>query len=99
MGTQVEMHGMGQFQGKESVGVVYDAGAQSIYNGLVRRPAVRKYGSFEEADRADKAYYLSLTPDERLRIMCELCSLRIRSRNDPSPRLARVYRVIESPRS
>jgi len=32
--------------------------------------AIRKYASLEEADRAEKACYWSLTPEERLRIMC-----------------------------
>jgi hypothetical protein len=30
--------------------------------------------SFDEADRADKAYYRSLTPQERLQILLELNS-------------------------
>jgi hypothetical protein len=51
-----------------------------------------QFNSFEEAERADKAYYWSLTPDERLQMMCELCALGIRSRNDSTPRLARGYR-------
>jgi hypothetical protein len=61
----------------------------------VRRVAIRKYASLEEADRAEKAYYWSLTPEERLRIMCELCAPAIRSPHEPVPRLARVYRFIE----
>ena len=40
----------------------------------------------------------SLTPAERMRMMCELTSLGVRSRNDPAPRLARVYRIAELPR-
>ena len=64
----------------------------------MRTVTVRKFDSFEEADRADKTCYWSLTPGERLRIMCELCALGVRSRNGPSPRLARVYRIIELPR-
>ena len=75
------------------------AQAAQDYNSFVRTFTVRTFDSFEQAGRADKAYYLSLTPDERLRIMCELCALRVRSHHDPSPRLARVYRVIERARS
>ncbi|SPE38449.1 hypothetical protein SBA6_890023 [Candidatus Sulfopaludibacter sp. SbA6] len=71
------------------------AGFDWNYNESVRTVTVRKFDSFEVADRADKAYYWSLTPNERLRMMCELCALRVRSRHDPTPRLARVYRIIE----
>ena len=48
-----------------------------IYNSFVRTFTVRTFNSFEQAERADKAYYLylSLTPSERLRIMCELLAL------------------------
>jgi hypothetical protein len=71
---------------------------RSQYNGAVRKFAVRKFDNFEDADRADREYYWSLTPQERLRIMCELTALGVSSRNDPIPRLARVYRIIELPR-
>jgi hypothetical protein len=67
------------------------------YNRSVRAVTVRKFDNFEEADRADKIYYWSLTPAERMRMMCELTSLGVRSRNDPAPRLARVYRIAELP--
>ena len=50
--------------------------------------------SFEEADRADKEYYRSLSPRERLAILLEL-NRRWLMRNDgeTSERLARVYRI------
>jgi len=64
----------------------------------VRTFTVRKFDSFQEAERADKSYYLSLTPEQRLRIMCELCALRAQSSHGPTPRLARVYRIIERSR-
>ena len=74
-------------------------GGGEHYNSGVRTVTLRSFDSFEEADRADKLYYLSLTPEKRLRIMCELCALRVRSQNDPNPRLARVYRIIERSQS
>lgn len=37
-------------------------------------PILRKFRSHAEADAADRAYYQSLTPNERLRILCELNS-------------------------
>jgi hypothetical protein len=61
----------------------------------VRDRVVRKFDSFDEADRADKAYYLSLTPAQRFEIQAELCALAYGYKNDPPPRLARVYRIIE----
>ena len=64
----------------------------------VRTFTVAKFDNFEEADRAEKAYYLSLTPEQRLRLLGELCSLLQGSRDEPPPRLARVYRIIELPR-
>ena len=71
---------------------------QFRYNGLVRTVTVAKFDSFEEADRADKAYYLSLTPEQRLRLLGELCSRLQGTHHDPPPRLARVYRIVELPR-
>jgi hypothetical protein len=68
------------------------------YNGAVRTVTVRKFDSFEEAERADRLHYWSLTPEVRLRMMCELSALGVRSHHDPSPRLARVYRVVKLPR-
>lgn len=53
---------------------------------------VRKFSNFADADRADREYYLSLTPEERLRILFELVR---RAQDDPPPRLERVYRVIK----
>jgi hypothetical protein len=72
--------------------------AEAAYNVSVKKVTVRMFDSFEEADRADRTYYWSLTPEERLRIMCELTALRVGSHDDPVPRLARVYRIIELPR-
>ena len=56
---------------------------------------VSKFSSHEEAEEADRRYYLSLTPAERLDILLELIS-RQRDPNDPSSeRLERVYRITE----
>jgi len=35
---------------------------------------VRKFGSFEEADAADRDFYRRITPDERIAIMVDLIS-------------------------
>ena len=52
--------------------------------------------SFEECDRADKAFYQSLTPQERLKILWEL-NRRLRTGDDgrADERLERVYRIIK----
>jgi hypothetical protein len=54
--------------------------------------------SFEECDRADKAFYQSLTPQERLKILWEL-NRRLRTGNDgrADERLERVYRIVKLP--
>lgn len=59
---------------------------------------VAKFSSFEEADRADKEYYRSLTPQERIRILLEL-NRRWPGAEDGDARqgLQRVYRVTERP--
>lgn len=50
--------------------------------------------SLEEADRADREYYRSLTPNERLAIVAEL----MRMYYGPPRRLERVLEVAELPR-
>ncbi len=53
---------------------------------------VAKFSSFEEADRADKEYYRSLTPQERIQILLEL------NRRWPGwaegQRMARVCKIV-----
>ena len=50
--------------------------------------------SFAEAERADKEYYRSLSPKERLAILLELNRRwPIRDDAETSERLARVYRI------
>ena len=57
------------------------------------------FNSFEEADRADKAYYLSLTPEQMLQIVADLRALAYGPDDESAPRLARVYRIVELSRS
>lgn len=56
---------------------------------------VTKYESSEEADEADKRYYRSLTPLQRLEILTEL-NRRLREAHgiDPDARPALVCRII-----
>jgi hypothetical protein len=59
---------------------------------------VKVLKSFEESDRADKAYYHSLTPQQRLEILWELNSRWPTSGDDKTPgRLERVYRITKLP--
>jgi hypothetical protein len=56
----------------------------------VDRSAFRVLSSFEEADREDKKYWLSRTPQERLQYM-----ERLRRMNHGSSATARLQRVLE----
>jgi hypothetical protein len=53
---------------------------------------VAKFATHAEAEKADRAYYQSLTPEERLRILFEL----VQRGNASAPaRLERVYRITQ----
>jgi hypothetical protein len=53
----------------------------------------RKFSSFAESDRADREYYRSLTPEQRLDILLELVA---RAQDDEAEQgFARVYRVVK----
>lgn len=38
---------------------------------------VRKFSSHKEADKADRAYYRSLTGEQRVEILCELIDMHL----------------------
>ncbi len=52
------------------------------------------FRSFEEADKADAAYYRSLTPAQRLDILLELVK-EGQPRHEAERGLERVYRIVE----
>jgi hypothetical protein len=54
---------------------------------------LRKYATFEEAEEADRAYYRSLTPAERLSIMIDL--IYPEDGDAASARFERVYRIVK----
>lgn len=56
---------------------------------------VRKFASFQEAEQADRDYYRSLTPEERLEIAFELWWRYYCPGEQNPPRLERVCRVIQ----
>ena len=53
------------------------------------------FHSFEEADRADEAYYASLSPLERLDILLELIERHRSSLGETAKRFERVHRIVE----
>ncbi|MCS6952574.1 MAG: hypothetical protein RMK57_09110 [Bryobacterales bacterium] len=54
---------------------------------------VRIFQSFQEAEAADREFYKSLTPEQRLDILLELIA-----RHGSSEGLQRIYRVLERQR-
>ena len=57
------------------------------------------FNSFDEADRADDAYYASLTAEKRLDVLLSLVAAHRESTGEAATRLERVYRVVELSRS
>ena len=60
---------------------------------------VVKFSSHQEAERATREYYRSLTPQQRLDILLELIEASRREGDAASERFERVYRIVKlSPR-
>ena len=59
------------------------------------KPVVAKFTTFDEAEKATRDYYRSLTPKERLEILFQLREMALEGNDAPSGRLASVYRVAE----
>jgi hypothetical protein len=53
------------------------------------------FSSFEEADRAEDAYYSSLTPSERLDLLLDLVARYRESLGEAAERFERVHRIAE----
>jgi hypothetical protein len=53
----------------------------------------RIFGSFAEADKADRESYQSFTPEQRLEMLCDLIASAYP--DEIKQRLERVYRVIK----
>ena len=62
----------------------------------IDRSAFSVFNSFAEADAADKAYWLSLTPEERVRHMEFLRRINYGAR--ATERLQRVFEIVTRPR-
>lgn len=61
------------------------------------QPVARKFSSHAAADAADRAYYQSLTPNERLDILFTLIE-RGKKPHEIGQKPARVYRIVKLPR-
>lgn len=56
---------------------------------------VRKFGSFAEAEKADREYYRSLTGQQRLDILLELLASAQDTQDEAAKGFERVYRIIK----
>ncbi len=56
---------------------------------------IHKFASFADADRAEKDYYASLTPQQRLDLLLELVARNREHLGEAGERCARVYRVTQ----
>ena len=59
---------------------------------------VRVFASFAEAERADDAYFASLTPAQRIDHLLQICGTAWGDADGPAARLERVCRVIDRTR-
>ena len=55
---------------------------------------IQKFGSFADAEKADAAYYRSLSPGQRLDILLAMVE-QMQPRDETERRLKRVYRIVE----
>jgi sugar-specific transcriptional regulator TrmB len=69
-----------------------DSGLRSSYHDGMQR-VVRKLQGFAESDEADRAYYRSLSPQERLNILLQLIAHYQDSLDETAKRFKRVCRV------
>jgi len=56
---------------------------------------VSVFASFREAEEADRQFYASLTPQQRLDILLDLMAAHRESLDEAPQRFERVYRVVE----
>jgi hypothetical protein len=61
----------------------------------LRDAPVRLFHSFAEAEAADREYYRSLTPQERLDILLEMVARHRESLGEAGERLERVCRITQ----
>ena len=59
---------------------------------------VRKFSSHAEADRADREYYLSLTPEQRMEIFLQILETHREAAGESAKGFERVCRIVKRPR-
>ena len=59
---------------------------------------LKVFSSFQEADKADRAFYAHLPPQQRLDILIDLMAQHRESLGETAKRFERVYSVVEFPR-
>jgi hypothetical protein len=59
------------------------------------RGELRTFSSFQEAEDADRAFYASLSPQQRLEILIDLIQRHRESIGEAPEGFERVYRVVE----
>ena len=60
-----------------------------------RRGELRTFSSFREAKDADRAFYASLSPQERVDLVLDIVARHRESMGEAPENFERVYRVIE----
>ena len=60
---------------------------------------VHKFDGFAEADAANREYYASLTPEERLSLVFEISRRHCEANGQSDEGLARVFRVVDLARA
>jgi len=66
-----------------------------VVDSTTMRDVLRVFSSFREAEQADRAFYASLSPQERLDLLLDLVARQRESMGEAAQRLERVYRVVE----
>ncbi len=56
---------------------------------------VHTFGSFEDADKADAAYYHRLTPQQRMDILLALTNPQTPNNHETQQRFERIYRIVD----
>ena len=70
-------------------------GREGCYNSAAMEKTIQFFKSFAEAEEADKKYYQSLTPTQRIEILLILRSQFQPHDHESRGRLKRVYRIIK----
>ena len=67
--------------------------SNALWHDRLVQKVVRVFHSFQESEKADREYYLSLSPEQRMEILFELIA---RGQPDePEQGFERVYRIVK----